>query len=113
MQVTGDVKTKLKESINKLQIGKATGLDGMTAKEIKNTSEVFIESFGRICLQSVLTCKYPSEFKKAKLKAAYKKGGKPKRENYRPLSMLSTPGKLMESVVCSSLDKHSELSSKQ
>ena len=73
MQITTDVKTKLKESINKLQIGKATGLDGVTVNEIKNTSNVFIESFERICLKSIQTCKYPSEFKKAKLKAAYKK----------------------------------------
>ena len=109
MQITTDVKTKLKESINKLQTGKATGLDGVTANEIKNTSNVFIESFERICLKSIQTCKYPSEFKKAKLKAAYKKGGKPKRENYIPLSMLSTPGKLMESIVCSSIDDHSKL----
>ena len=36
MQITTDLKIKLKESINKLQTGKATGLDGVRAIEIRN-----------------------------------------------------------------------------
>ena len=57
MQLTADMK-KVKESINKLQAGETTALDGTTEKEIKNTSKIFTKYFEAICLKSNLACKY-------------------------------------------------------
>ena len=42
------------------------------------------------------------------MKTLYKKGEKSDTENYRPLSLLSIPSKLLEGQVCHFLDKHLE-----
>ena len=53
-----------------------------------------------------LLSEYPDIWKLAKVKSAFKKGEHKQVENYRPLSMLSIPGKLLEAQICKALDKH-------
>ena len=43
--------------------------------------------------------KIPTIWKKANVTAIFKKGEKSKDENYRPISLTSVPGKLMERLV--------------
>ena len=50
--------------------------------------------------------KFPSKWKIAKVKPAFKKGNKKLRENYRPLSLFSAPSKIFESIICDTLDAH-------
>ena len=50
--------------------------------------------------------KFPARYKMAKLKMTFKAGQKTERGNYRPLSMLSIPSKLLEGVVCSAIDEN-------
>ena len=42
----------------------------------------------------------------SKIKSAYKKGEHVQLENYRPLSMLSIPGKILEAQICDPLEEH-------
>ena len=48
----------------------------------------------------------PQNIKNARVKSASKKGSKAEGTNYRPLSLLSQPSKLLEDQVCESIDKH-------
>ena len=73
-----DVKNKLEKCIAKLKPGKAAGLDGITTREVKNIVEVFKESFSIVCAKSLATDKFPAEYKIAKLKAAEKRGTRPR-----------------------------------
>ena len=50
--------------------------------------------------------KYPTRWKKAKLKSSYKNGSKKFTENYRPLSMVSVPSKIFESIIGKRMDGH-------
>ena len=54
--------------------------------------------------------KIPDNWKIAKLKTTFKRGDACSRENYRPLSILSIPSKLLEGQVCHKVDKHMEVS---
>ena len=49
---------------------------------------------------------YPDIRKLAKVKSAFKKGKHIQVDNYRPLSILSIPGKLLEAQICEALDEH-------
>ena len=48
--------------------------------------------------------KFPNTWKTAKLISAFKKGKQIERENYRPLSLLSIPGKILEGQICLNMD---------
>jgi len=50
--------------------------------------------------------RYPTRWKIAILKSSHKKGGKKITENYRPLSMLSVPSKIFESIIGKRMDGH-------
>ena len=49
---------------------------------------------------------YPKNWKTGRVTPAYKKGEKSDKENYRPLTMLNLNSKILESIVCDSIDKH-------
>eukprot|EP00112_Aurelia_sp_Birch-Aquarium-sp1_P014347 Seg309.5 transcript_id=Seg309.5/GoldUCD/mRNA.D3Y31 product="RNA-directed DNA polymerase from mobile element jockey" protein_id=Seg309.5/GoldUCD/D3Y31 len=101
-----DIESRLDKAIDKLKFGKATGVDKITVKEIKSAGRAFSDGFMAICIKSIKDKQVPTRFKIAKLKMTYKSGGKIDRANYRPLSMLSIPSKILEGIVCSSIDDH-------
>ena len=94
---------KLCEKVNSY---KAAGHDNITNREIKETSSSFSIGLSEIINKAITLKKFPSEWKIAKVKPAFKKGNKKLRENYRPLSLLSAPSKIFESIICDSLDAH-------
>lgn len=51
---------------------------------------------------------YPSNWKLSCVNLIFKKGRSTDVNNYRPISLLSVPGKILEDVVSSSLDHHIE-----
>ena len=52
------------------------------------------------------TRKVHQAWKRGMLKAAFKKGNTTKRSNYRPLTMLSLPSKMLEKHVLQQVDEH-------
>ena len=54
------------------------------------------------------TKKVRQAWKKGKLKVAYKKGNPTKRSNYRPLTMLCLPSKILEEHISKQIDDHIE-----
>ena len=51
-------------------------------------------------------CKFPQQWKESLVTPIFKKGNSLDPNNYRPISLLSIPGKLLEKVVCNSFDDH-------
>ena len=54
--------------------------------------------------RSISEFKFPSRWKQAKVKCLHKKGSTLECGNYRPVSLLSIPGKLLENVISQQLD---------
>ena len=94
---------KLCEKVNSY---KATGHDNITNREIKETSSSFSIGLSERINKAITLKKFPSKWKIAKVKPAFKKRNKKRRENYRPLSLLSAPSKIFESIICDTLDAH-------
>ena len=93
------------EKLRKLNARKACGPDEITTRELKTASEELSFPIANICRMGYTEGKYPSKWKIGKLKPAHKQGERAERGNYRPLTMLSIPRKISESVICDGMEK--------
>ena len=97
---------KLRKQIRKINPKKAAGPDDITSKELSILQDDVMEGIKVVFNKSIACNQYPSIWKLAKVKSAFKNGEKIESPNYRPLSMLSIPGKLFEGQACDNIDKH-------
>ena len=91
----------VREVINKLKAGKATGMDKIPAEVIKAAAPVIAQSLAVIFNASLKTGVFPDEWKTAKVSPVFKNGAKNDRNNYRPISVLPVVSKVFEKIVFS------------
>jgi hypothetical protein len=90
------------EIIDVIQIldpNKATGPDKISHKMLKISPEKIAKPLLIIFNKSLQQSKYPSNWKSAHVVAIFKKGDTSLPSNYRPISLISCVGKLMERIV--------------
>ena len=97
-----------KQLIDKLQhVKKKTGsTDNISSRELSKAGENLSEGLYSICKNSIKESVRPGNWKIGMVIPAFKKGIKSDRANYRSLTVLNLNSKILESVVCNSLDKH-------
>ena len=100
-----------------IKANKASGPDNIDGKVLCLLGDAFTGSFSVIARKSFADCKFPQQWKTAKVRCIHKKGSQLDCGNYRPISLLSQPSKLLESLVCKQLDafleQHSLINSAQ
>ena len=97
------------EIIDVLQIlnpNKASGPDVISHKMLKICPEKIAIPLRIIFNKSLQQCKYPSSWKIANVMAIFKKGDTSQPSNYRPISLISCLGKVMERVVYKHVYNH-------
>ena len=99
---------QLQTQFEKINIHKAHGHDNKTSKEMKVIGGNFSHAIANNSRLSYRKGKYISRWKIGKVTTVFKNGEKEDCGNYRPLTMLSIPSKITESVACETLDKHLE-----
>lgn len=92
--------------INKLELKKSAGHDGLNAKFLKLSIPLILIPLTYIFNVSMNTGIYPDELKIAKCIPIYKKGKKDDPSNYRPISVLSSINKIYEKLIHQRLYKH-------
>ena len=90
--------------LNSISACKATGLDELPARFIKDGSSVIAKPLTHIVNLSITTGNIPDDLKAARVVPLYKKKGKTNVENYRPISVLSIISKVFEKVVFNQLN---------
>ena len=85
---------------------KATGLHNISARFLKLAGTAIITPMAKIFNQSLSQATVPLSRKRARLRTILKKGETSERENYRPLSILSVPSKIMERAVSNAVIDH-------
>ena len=103
--VTTDKVLKL---LTELNSQKATGLDGLPAKFLKDGASTIAKPLTHIINMSITSGQFPKELKCAKIVPIYKKKLKTDPGNYRPVSILSIISKIFEKVVCDQLSEYLE-----
>ena len=91
--VTEEFVTKM---LSTLDCSKAAGLDEISARFLKISSEVISKPLVKIINISIHQGIFPQAFKAAKVIPIHKKGSKSDKSNYRPISILPLLSKLIE-----------------
>ena len=82
------------------------GPDKITSRELAEAADSLFEGLFSIFKNSLQRGIFPSNWKTGEVVPVFKKGIKSDCANYRPLTMLNLNSKILESVVCDSLDHH-------
>ena len=85
--------------LHSMSSSKATGLDEIPAKYLKDGSSVISKLLTHIINLSITTGSIPDDLKMARIVPLYKKNSKTHVGNYRPISVLSVISKVFEKVV--------------
>ena len=91
------------KTLHSIKSKSSSGHDGISTKLLKFLSPPLISPLRVIINQSLVTGIYPDKLKIAKVIPLFKKDGKAKTNNYRPISLLSSISKRFEKVVYNQL----------
>ena len=87
------------KTLQGLKASKASGLDNISPRMLKDAAVVVAKTLTRIVIESLSQGTVPSEWKYAKITPLYKKGMSTDMDNYRPISVLPVVSKVLERVV--------------
>ncbi|KAF1482356.1 hypothetical protein FQV18_0013500, partial [Eudyptula minor novaehollandiae] len=89
-----------------LDAHKSMGPDGIHPRVLRELAEELAKPLSIIYQQSWLTGEVPDDWRLANVTPIYKKGRKEDPGNYRPVSLTSVPGKIMERFILRALTRH-------
>ena len=89
----------ISDILKELKTNKATGIDNLLGRFLKDGSKVLVTPITQICNLSIKLSTVPDDCKITKLKPIYKKGKKTDPKNYRPISLLPVISKILEKVI--------------
>lgn len=92
--------------LQRIDINKSTGLDGIPARFLKDAAEIIINPILHIVNLSIRSGTVPNDMKLAKVIPLYKKKSRLDVGNYRPVSILSIVSKILEKSVFKQLNKY-------
>ena len=99
----------ISKCIDKLKIHKSPGPDKISPRVIKKLKDELIKPLKIIFNTSLTTGQVPAKWKLANVTPIFKKKGMKKLAcNYRPISLTSIVGKLMETILRDQIVKHIE-----
>ncbi|KAK4825038.1 hypothetical protein QYF61_023042 [Mycteria americana] len=94
--------------LHHLDTHKSMGPDEIHPRVLKELADVLTKPLSIIYQQSWLTGEVPADWRLANVTPICKKGRKEDPGNYRPVSLTSVPGKLMEQIILSAITWHVE-----
>ena len=100
--------TEVLKVIQNIETGKSSGLEHISNKVLKPVLKILIEKITHILNLSVETCTVPNSWKKALVIPIPKSGDLSDVTNYRPISLLPQPGKVLEKLVHNRLTDYIE-----
>ncbi|GAB0175731.1 mitochondrial enolase superfamily member 1 [Grus japonensis] len=92
--------------LHHLRTYKSMGLDGIHPRVLRELVEMLAKPLSSIYQQSWLTGEVPVDWRLASVTPIYKKGWKEDPGNYKPVSLTSVPGKVMEQIISSAITRH-------
>ena len=101
--VSEDYILKFLKNINE---DKATGIDNLSGKFLKDGAAVLAKPISQICSLSIKYSHFPTDCKIVKLKPLFKKGSRTAPKNYRPIPLLPLISKIIEKFIHDQMQKY-------
>ena len=98
--------TTVAASLVGLNVSKATGLDGLSARFLKDGANQISSAIAHIINLSLYSGRIPDDMKTARVVPLYKKNSKSEPGNYRPVSILTVMSKILEKTVHKQLENY-------
>ena len=100
--------TEVLKILKSLKPKRSYGIDGITSEVLKLGAEILVVPLTYIINFSIVTGKFPTEWKVAKVIPFHKKGDKKSFKNYRPVSLLPVPGMVLEKIIALQIEEFFE-----
>jgi len=97
---------EVKHIIDKLDINKSTGLDGIGPNILKQCGDLITPCIASIINNSIWSGMFPDMLKAARVIPIYKSGDKDDPGNYRPISILPTISKIYERHIANQIQNY-------
>ena len=94
--------------IDKLKATKAPGPDEIFPRVLKECRSEICEGLAKVFRKSVDAGAVPDSWRQANVVPIFKKGDRSSMQNYRPISLTSVIGKMLESLIADSIRDHIE-----
>jgi Reverse transcriptase (RNA-dependent DNA polymerase) len=90
---------EITKAVKKMRPNKAAGVDGFGSTFVKESLVGTLEPLVSFMKSSLENVDVPDDWKRANVSAIHKKGDKKNPANYRPVSLTSNIGKIMERII--------------
>ncbi|PKU34197.1 rna-directed dna polymerase from mobile element jockey-like [Limosa lapponica baueri] len=98
----------VRDHLGKHDTHRSMGPDGMHPRVLRELADVIAKPLSIIFEKSWRTGEGPEDWRKASVTPVLKKGKKEDPGNYRPVTLTSIPGKVMEQLILDVISKHVE-----